>query len=479
MPLARIPLVGGYTKQSPLLLNSGETYNMYQTVDTAEKYMRSMAGLSDTPILQFSGKNNIRGLHITDDRKLFVVASNSIYQVDEQFNASIIGNIGTSVGYVGIESNDHEVLFVDGSKGWRFDFVQSVFEEIAADGFPLPPVDIAQIDGFFLVARGDTSEWYKSRYRDGSSWNALDVALIESKSTKIQAIRTLNQSVYIFGQDAIEPWDIVPSNVFPFSRNNGALIENGSIARKCIVTGSGILVWLAFTKNGFQSIMATDGGRPKKISTTIIEQQLQLYSDLDQSEGYIYHFDGHLFFEFSVPSENVTWTYDFNIDQWYRRCANDFSRFVGASHIFYSNKHLIGLYNEAKIYEMSANYHQYIDKPIRRIRTSEIFKDEFGRSINIKKLVINILPGQGNVTFPENTPRLILFISKDGGYTFDNGKDIKLPPIGNTGVRVVLDTLGLAGGDDGFGWVFKFEFFGEMPFILGDMYADILVSNKL
>ena len=83
---------------------------------------------------------------------------------------SPIGTINTTSGYVGIDANQFQVIFVDGQNGWIWDTNTSLFEQITDPSFPALPIDVCYIDGFFIVASGGTNNFQLSMFNQGLVW---------------------------------------------------------------------------------------------------------------------------------------------------------------------------------------------------------------------------------------------------------------------------------------------------------------------
>lgn len=479
--LVKIPFVGSHTEELQRLINPAQTINLYQVVHGTSpvRYMRTFPGLSEIKVT-LSGKSNVRALYVAHNR-LYVVGEDTIYSLDANLTLTVIGSITTTSGYVGIAANERQVIFVDGAAGWLFDSVGSTFAQIIAAGFPTLPTDVTWMDGFFLATRGETGEWNKSAFGDGTKWDALDFEIIESRPDLIQALHVLHRNIYVFGKETTEVWYNAGAVDFPFRRNNGLLLEFGTVARGTVSSGHGRLFWLAGNARGVGSIMMSEGTAPIVISTPNIDAQLQTYADIEEARGYTYKYDGHLFYEVSFGTANVTWTYDVllsqltGIPQWYKKSMSNGDRFVGDVHAFFNNKHYIGAHNAGEIYEMSNVYHKYVDDPLRRIRISLPFQDEMGRKVQINKIFVDFLRGSATTEYPDDEPELLLSYSKDGGYCYDTIKRVSLGKIGQFNKRLIIDRLGCSGGDEGLSWIFKAEFYGNTPFLLGDMIADVEV----
>jgi hypothetical protein len=168
-------LVGSYDNQRVTTINAERTVNMFEYLDAEgkrPKVLLSTAGLINAN-LNF-------GAEMLGARATFVF-SNAIYQV---FGSTVfrttgttgalttipIGNLTTTVGYVGIDANTFQVIFVDGQLGYIWDINTLIFEQITDTSFPTAPIDVCYLDGFFLVANGGTNTFQLSQINQGLIW---------------------------------------------------------------------------------------------------------------------------------------------------------------------------------------------------------------------------------------------------------------------------------------------------------------------
>ncbi len=190
-------IVGSYDNQRVSTINAERTVNMFEYIDPDGKRPKSMlptSGLVDTH-LPF-------GAETGGARQTFVF-NNAIYQV---FGASfyrttgttgnllntLVGTIGTSDGYVGIDANTFQVIFVDGTAGYIWDTNASTFEQITDTGFPGSPLDVCYLDGFFVVAHGGTNEFQLSSFNQGMVWSGATATFTADSGTDILTLSISN-----------------------------------------------------------------------------------------------------------------------------------------------------------------------------------------------------------------------------------------------------------------------------------------------
>ncbi len=170
-------LVGSYDNQRVSTINSERTVNMFEYMDPngkRPKTLLSTSGLVNAN-LNFGAE--------TEGSRASFVFKNAIYQVygatvyritgaTGNLLVAIIGTLSTTVGYVGIDANTFQVIFVDGSQGWIYDTnAQGAIIQITDTGFPAKPIDVCYLDGFFVVANGGTNNFQLSSFEQGMVWS--------------------------------------------------------------------------------------------------------------------------------------------------------------------------------------------------------------------------------------------------------------------------------------------------------------------
>jgi len=170
-------IVGSYDNQRFSTINAERTVNMFEYLDPNGKRPKSLLSTSGLLNANLNFGSEIGGARAT------FVFSNAIYQVFGSsvyrttgstglLSTSLIGSLTTTVGFVGVDANTYQVIFVDGQEGFIWDTNASTFEQITDTGFPANPIDVCYLDGFFIVANGETNTFQLSLINQGMVWSA-------------------------------------------------------------------------------------------------------------------------------------------------------------------------------------------------------------------------------------------------------------------------------------------------------------------
>ena len=170
-------LVGSYDNQHVSSINAERTVNMFEFLDPQGKRPKVLlptSGLVNANLNFGTETGGARATFVFSDA-IYQVFGGSIFRTSGTSTAlttSLIGTLSTTTGYVGIDANTFQVIFVDGVLGYIWDINTSTFVQITDPAFPSRPIDVCYLDGFFLVANGNTNNFQLSTLNQGLIWGA-------------------------------------------------------------------------------------------------------------------------------------------------------------------------------------------------------------------------------------------------------------------------------------------------------------------
>jgi hypothetical protein len=188
-------LVGSYDNQRVSTINAERTVNMFEYLDAdgkRPKVLLSTAGLINANLNFGAAMGGARAAFVFDDA-IYQVYGNSVFRTTGTtgfLSTSLIGTLSTTVGYVGVDANTFQVIFVDGVQGFIWDTNANTFLQITDTGFPARPVDVCYLDGFFLVANGDTNNFQLSEFNQGMVWSGGTATFTAVAATDILTLNT-------------------------------------------------------------------------------------------------------------------------------------------------------------------------------------------------------------------------------------------------------------------------------------------------
>lgn len=174
-------IVGSYNNQRVSSIDAERSVNMFEYVDPLGKKQKSLintSGLVNTNFPFTGATGGFRAQFVFKGREPagsttneYCVIGNSVFRIDSSGSESLIGTITPALtGYVGIDANTFQVIFVDGVHGYIWDTISSTFTQITDTSFPLEPIDVCYLDGFFVVANGNTNNFQLSSFNQGLIW---------------------------------------------------------------------------------------------------------------------------------------------------------------------------------------------------------------------------------------------------------------------------------------------------------------------
>lgn len=198
MPIESYDIVGSYNNQRISSIDAERSVNLFEYIDPLGKKPKSLlstSGLLDSGCI-FPGAvaPGYRGQFVANlgaSELMFVVIGSSVYRIDQTLTVTEINTapLATVIGYVGIDANNGstdghiQIIFVDGINGYIYDVISSVWTQITDPGFPVKPIDVCYLDGFFVVANGDTNLFQLSQLNEGLIWSQNTVTISAADAT--------------------------------------------------------------------------------------------------------------------------------------------------------------------------------------------------------------------------------------------------------------------------------------------------------
>ena len=165
-------IVGSFNNQRISGIDAERSVNCFEYLDPhgkKEKILLPTSGMSSSGI-SFSGNTGAFRAQFVFNNEMYVVVGNSVYLIAADLTVALLGVMATAVGFVGVTANTFQVIFVDGADGFIWDTNANTFTQITDEAFPAKPIDVTYLDGFFIVADGDTNTFRVSEFNQGMLW---------------------------------------------------------------------------------------------------------------------------------------------------------------------------------------------------------------------------------------------------------------------------------------------------------------------
>lgn len=438
-----IPFVGGaYTGRSSNL-NAQVCQNFYPVIDKQDgEKVLALYGTPGLTRVSVPANGEVRGMVNVSDFAYAVIGS-AVYKVDlaGAFTAQT-GNLLTATGKVWTENNGAQVMITDGTYGYIL--TGGTVSRITDADFPTPS-SLTYQDGYFIVTKKDSGQFFLSALYDGTSWDALDFATAEADPDNLVSVISCRKEIWLLGARSYEVW-YNSGATFPFDRVQGSQNQVGCGAAASAASGFGFLAWMDNTR----SIRASKGGyEAERISTDQIDYQLSKYNVVSDSIGFFYAQEGHIFYQLTFPSEGKTWVFDFSTGFWHTRASGLYDgRSRANCCAMVSGVPMVGDYANGRIYRYDLDKFTDDGETIRAIRRAQaIHKDR--KNIFHGQLEIEFEAGVGLAVNDADLgtgtdPQAMLRWSDDGGHTWSNEHWKKIGKIGEYRNRARWFGLGCA-----------------------------------
>lgn len=443
-----------YKSQSSLS-SSQRLYNCYaeNTLGTSPIQTPAIFGTPGYDLWKDLGISGQIYGYTTMNNFLYVVCGLNVYRVNVNKAATLIGTLATAPNKVMMTENGLQVTILTAT-GAAYYYTEStgVFAQITDSNYPLSS-SICTIDGYTIVSKQESGEFYVSSNRETQTWSALDFATAEAISDNIVRVASFNRDLYIFGSNSVEIWQSTGIGTPPFQRISGVFTQQGTIARDSVVVDINGIFFLGndnicYVMNGYQAI---------RISTFGIEYEISKISYTADAIAFIYTQAGHKFYCLTFPSANKTFVYDITTDLWHERGSFNPS---GSAQIAWSciyginfnNEILVNGIDAGKIFSLKLDVYTENGQEILTEIITPLVLEKYNQFI-VNNLILIMDSGVG-IDEPDNgsNPKIMFSFSIDGAKTWIDRRSGLIGKIGAYRQRINWMNLGNARE-----FIFKFQ----------------------
>ena len=387
----------------------------------------------------------VRGLwRESSSGRVFAVGGNGLYEISSTWNTTLLGTLGTSFGTVSMSDNGVQLMIVDGPFGYILTLGTNVFSAIGDSGF-YGSKSVQFIDGYFVLVRPDTNQFYLSNLYDGLTYNALYFASAEASPDPTVTTLPFHDQLVVFGSQTAQFY-YDSGDTFPFTQIQGSLVEHGCGSPYTVAKNGEQMFWLGEDSYGFGVVYKAIGYQAMRGSNYGTELAFQGYGDISDATAFMFQARGHSFYVLNFTGADSTWAMDVGTGQWFEwksiNSMTQLGRWRANTHCFGFNKHIVGDFEDTRIYVLDfANFTDDGKVMVRRRRFPHI-------SANLKRLLhskfqLDAKVGVGtDGTDQGQQPTVMLRYSDDGGLNWSNEKWGQLGRIGQTLTRTIWRRLG-------------------------------------
>ncbi len=453
-----------------------------ETGDDMSKYEKILYPTPGLELFSQLDGSVVRGL-IEFDGSLYAVCDRKFYKIDSNGVASLKGTLNPTglTNPVSMAVNGLQVAIVDQGYGYVYTIATDTFGEITNSYFTAAaPTYITFQDGYGIYNENGTNRWWFTAINDFTMTSALDFYSADTSNQDVLAIVSNKQIIYLFTKVGVEIWYNAGSASSPLARKNTSYNTQGTAAPLSIAQADGTLYYLTSSVQGDGFVVMIQGeSAPVVVSTPAINFLINQIDNIADAIAFVYQEDGHLFYVLTFPSGDKTFVYDIAEKAWHTRAStivNDpgagtrQGRIRANCYAFLNGKHIVGDFENGKLYEMRSDVYTEDGELIIRERTSPHLWSDLKR-LTLRSLTLDVQPGVGNLDCPD--PKLNLYVSRDSGFNYGNAHIASLGKAGEYNTRVKFNRLGTSRD-----FVFKIVISDPVNFVLLGASAEIEQSDS-
>jgi hypothetical protein len=450
----------------PVQVVGGNQFGRYSKISEAETYNMIV---SDGMLVDYAGyhKNiDLGGIgrgFFSSNRfgNMLAVISNKLYLISPNLTPELITTIDTFVGDVFIDENEKkEIAICDKKDIYIFNYGTSTITKSVLD---FVPGYVAYQNGYFIAPDVENPVWRLNDLVTTTSWpnDANHVGTFQTKpDIPLACFRFPGRGnvLFVMGSILTESWFDLGQQLFPYQRSSGFNIDYGCANQATIAFGDNIVVWLAINEKSGPVIVMSDGNDIKPISNDGINFKLAQLTKPQDSYGFLFKQDGHLIYQITFNTDNLSYIYDFTTQMFFTVCDQLMNKHIAKKVVFFNNAYYFISSDDGGIYTFSTNFSTLDGMEMPRIRVTPPIRSP------------DNLPFIGNsVTFlaeqgDSNTiQRIDLSIAKGGNESFSNINGKVLNRIGLRQNRLIWWNLGRTNEIS-----FQLRCWGFSRFVLGD-----------
>jgi hypothetical protein len=372
------------------------------------------------------GAGPVSGLFQADGIIAGAVAavSGGNFYVDAVSQGAISGSLvpsiaGNEIGVVAAAGGDAK--YFDGTAYTTVDF---------PDGANVRKV--VEQGGRFIFLRDGTGSWYFTEVLDAAvvagilTVDALNFATAESEPDQLVDAIAFEDAIAFGGTKTIEFWAKTGDADLPYTPSTGRVFQKGVRETGCMARFDNSFAWVSP-----DNIVYRAGNVPDRISDADIEELIAASTTCRVDA---YFFEGHELLKIKLDNETIE--FDAQTAQWAERKTGT-GNFIGGPVI---DGPVFGG-TDGKLYVPA----DYTDLDSYHERSFCVFAPLDGGALNIDNLRLRTNPGQTDfLTGDYIDPTLELFVSYDGGQTFDTPLPETLGDAGHYRKEVEWRALGSA-----------------------------------
>lgn len=279
---------------------------------------------------------------------------------------------------------------------------------------------------------------------DPTTANGLDQAGAESQPDDLLHAYAFQQLVYMIGTESNEPyWNSSTGNP-PFERMDGQIMEVGMSATHSVANTDEAMYWLGDD----YAVYRASGGIKQRISSVALSHAITGYSMITDAVGSTLTLEGQNFYLLTFPAACKTWCLAEALGDkgWFELSSGTNGGVYQAPSAFsaYGKTWLSDASNGA-LYSLDIDAYTNNGNAIQRQRVGGAIDGKMagapGAEVEIDGMKIIMETGVGLISGQGEDPKIVLELSFDGGYTWNQMGWADVGRLGERKVQVQFDFM--------------------------------------
>lgn len=316
---------------------------------------------------------------------------------------------------------------------------------------------IAFIEGWLIFNQPGTRTFYTNAPVPYTlTFAGAFYALKDSSTDNLVTLFENNRELFLAGERTCEFWYNAGGSSFAFQRLPGIGPQVGCAAVHSIARVGNDLCWLGrIGEAGENIVLRTQQYGWERVSTHAIEQIISSYPVTADAIGDCYEEAGHVIFQLTFPTADVTWCLDLTVYDltqgklgWFQRLSwnsgtGTYHRHAANCMVNFADLLLAGDYQSGQIHQQSRSIYTDAGSPLRcQRRTPHVWSKENRQRVFASSLQMEFTPGVGLQAGQGSSPQIMVRWSNDGGFTWSNEHWVTIGSAGQTRNRALLRRLG-------------------------------------
>jgi hypothetical protein len=381
----------------------------------------------------------IRGMiYLEDLEKLYHCHSSSCFKTTYDGTTFTTVRIGTVPGIDQVQlarnQNASPQISVQSASGVQFISSDSLSYSADVD-FPTDVVTAENANNYQLYGKADRT-WFISSVNEAKTIDPLDFSTFEQKAGKLVRIVEHAGEVFGFCSSWFEPWRKTTDPDFPFSPMGARDVGLG--AKNSVVRCDNSLLWI-----GHDGVVyRLNNYDPLRISTHSVERLISADTSISDAIGFSWSHDGHAFANFT--GSNYSRCYDAATGVWHSRESYGYSKWRARYSTRAFDRVIVGDSLTGKIgYLDKDTYTEFGEPMVWGVDSPPLHV--FPNGGVVSALHLDLATGYGTLSGQGSDPKIMLQVSKDGGNTFGQYRELSLGVRGKYATRVTARNLGQFG----------------------------------